>query len=165
MSRKSSRHAGKSGRDPGGFVAIPWSVLDSAAYRALSMHARVLLVEIARQLRGDNNGSLLCSRAYMAPRGWTSSDMLTKAKRELLAAGFLHETVIGQRPNKASWYAVTWQTLDKLNGFDQGAAETFKRSAYQSAAMAAPKPTRDELYRKWNPIPAKVITVITPEAG
>src|SRR5687768_5225903 len=103
------------------------------------MHGKAMLVEMARQLRGDNNGSLLCSRAYMGPRGWKSADMLTKAKRELLAAGFLHETVIGQRPNKASWYAVTWQTLDRLNGLDAGAAETFKRGAYKAPALAAPK--------------------------
>jgi len=164
MSRKSSRQAGKSGRDPGGFVAIPWSVLDSNAYRSLSMHAKALLVEIARQLRGDNNGALLCSRAYMGPRGWKSADMLTKAKRELLEAGFLHETVMGRRPNKASWYAVTWSGLDRINGFDPGAAETFNRGAYKAPAMAAPKPTRDELYAKWNRIPREVVTVTTQEA-
>lgn len=150
MARR-DKHTRGSGRDPGGFLIIPWSVVDSPAYQALSVHGRALLVEMARQMRGDNNGALLCSRAYMAPRGWTSSDMLTKAKRELLAAGFLHETVIGQRPNKASWYAVTWQGLDRLNGFDQGAAETFRRSAYKVPAVVAQKPTRDQLYDKWRP--------------
>ena len=38
---------------------------------------------------------------------------------------------MGHRPNKASWYAVTWRALDKLPGFDIGAAEGFKRGAYQ----------------------------------
>lgn len=72
-------------------------------------------------------------------------------QRELLAAGFLHETVIGQRPNKASWYAVTWQSLDRISGYDEGAAELFKRSAYKAPAIAALKPTRDQLYEKWRP--------------
>jgi hypothetical protein len=148
------KRARSTGRDPGGFVAIPWSVLDSDAYRALSMHGKAMLVEMARQLRGGNNGALLCSRAYMAPRGWKSADMLTKAKRELIAAGFLHETVMGQRPNRASWFAVTWCALDRLKGLDEGAVATFNRGAYKAPAMAAPKPTRDELYAKWNPIPA-----------
>jgi hypothetical protein len=150
MARR-NKHTRSSGRDPGGFVAIPWSALDSPAYQSLSVHAKALMVEMARQLRGDNNGALLCSRAYMAPRGWISSDMLTKAKRELLAAGFLHETVIGQRPNKASWYAVTWLGLDRISGYDEGAAELFRRSAYKAPTIAVPKSTRDQLYEKWRP--------------
>lgn len=159
MKRK-SRHAGSS-RDSGGFVAIPWSVLDSPAYQRLSAHARSLLLEIARQLRGDNNGGLLCSRAYLATRGWKSNDTATKAKRELLAAGFLHETVIGRRPNRASWYAVTWQNLDKLDGFDPGAAETFRRSAYKGPEPLPVKPSRQELYDRWKP-PAKTRALSRP---
>ena len=64
--------------------------------------------------------------------------MITRAKRELLSAGFIHETVKGHRPNRASWYAVTWMALDKLPGYDPGAAETFKRGAYQQNATLRP---------------------------
>ena len=112
-------------------MALPWSVLDCPAYAGLSMHARALLLEVARQYVRDNNGRLLLSRAYMETRGWKSVDMLTKAKKELLEAGFIFQTVQGHRPNKASWYAVTWQTLDRHPGFDFGAIETFERSAYR----------------------------------
>lgn len=118
-------------RDAGGFIALPFSVIDAPAYQALSMHARALLIEIARQLRPGNNGMLLCSRAFMAARGWKSADMLTKAKAELLDSRLLYQTVQGHRPNKASWYAVTWCGLDKLDGFDPGAAEGFIRSSYR----------------------------------
>lgn len=156
MARRDKRARAASGRDPGCFVAVPWSVLDSPAYQALSMHARALLLEMARQLDGHNNGALLCSRTYMAGRGWNSVDMLFKAKAELLKAGFLHETVMGHRPNKASWYAVTWLCLDKISGYDPGAAELFKRSAYKAPTVAVPKPTRDELYDKWRSAPQSV---------
>lgn len=131
---RNGRKKGDSGRDGGGFVALPWSVLDSPAYASLSMHARALLLEVARQYVRDNNGRLLLSRAYMETRGWKSSDMLSKAKRELLDAGFIHQTVQGHRPNKASWYAVTWYALDRHPGYDVGAVETFERSAYRKAA-------------------------------
>lgn len=127
---RSKGKRGASGRDSGGFVALPWSVLDCAAYGRLSMHARALLLEVARQYVRDNNGRLLLSRAFMEGRGWKSADMLTKAKAELLAGGFIHQTVQGHRPNKASWYAVTWQALDRHPGYDHGAVETFQRSAY-----------------------------------
>ena len=122
---------GDAGRDAGGFVALPWVVLDSPAYAQLSMHARALLLEVARQFTRDNNGWLLLSRAYMAGRGWNSNDMLTKAKRELLDAGFIFETVKGQRPNKAARYAVTWRALDRHPGYEAGTAEAFQRGAYR----------------------------------
>ena len=78
---------GDSGRDSGGFIALPWSVLDCPAYGRLSMHARALLLEVARQFVRDNNGRMLLSRAYMATRGWKSMDMLNKCKAELIEAG------------------------------------------------------------------------------
>lgn len=136
---RSKGSKGDSGRDSGGFIALPWSVLDCPAYARLSMHARALLFEVARQFVRDNNGRLLLSRAYMQTRGWKSADMLSKAKRELLEAGFIYETVKGQRPNKASWYAVTWRTLDRHLGYDTGAIEGYVRGAYR--IPGAPKNT------------------------
>lgn len=122
---------GDTGRDSGGFMAVPWSVMDSSAYAGLSHPARSLLLEFARQFVRDNNGRLLASRAYLAGRGWRSSDVIQRAKDELLAAGFIFETVKGQRPNKASWYAVTWRTLDRHPGYDHGTTEAFERGAYR----------------------------------
>ena len=127
---RNSRSNGDSGRDSGGFIALPWRVMDCPAYTALSVHARALLLEVARQFVKDNNGRLLLSRAYMDKRGWTSNDTLTKCKAELLKAGFIVQTVHGHRPNKASWYAITWRALDKLPGYDEGATELFRRGAY-----------------------------------
>jgi len=128
------RGAGRKGdkaRVGGGFVALPWSVLDCAAYIALSHPAKALLVDIARQYVRDNNGRLLASSAHLAKRGWRSVDVITRAKRELIEAGFIHETVKGHRPNKASWYAVTWYLLDPHPGYDPGAAATFERGRYE----------------------------------
>lgn len=119
------------GRDSGGFVALPWAVLDCPAYGALSHPARSLLLEFARQYVRDNNGRLLASGAYLRARGWTSSDVITRAVRELVAAGFIFQTAMGHRPNKASWYAVTWRALDKMPGFDAGTEGGFIRGAYQ----------------------------------
>jgi hypothetical protein len=126
---------GDSGRDAGGFAAMPWSVLDCSAYSGLSHPARALLFEFARQFVRDNNGRLLASAAYLAKRGWKSTDVITRAKRELLEAGFIFETVKGHRPNKASWYAVTWRTLDRIPGYDVGTLEIFRRGAYQDSAL------------------------------
>lgn len=135
--RNSSRK-GDTGRDGGGFIALPWTVLDCPAYARLSHPARSLLMEIARQIRSDNNGRLLASRAYLLKRGWKSADVIDRAKHELINASFIFETVKGQRPNKASWYAVTWRVLERLQGYDVGAIEGFVRGAYQKNASLSP---------------------------
>ena len=117
-------------RDSGPFIALPWQVTDSRAYIGLSHPAKALLVEIARQYVRDNNGRLLASRAYLSKRGWKSVDTITRALRELISARLIHQTVMGHFPKTASWYAVTWRTLDRLPGFDAGAADSFERGAY-----------------------------------
>jgi hypothetical protein len=130
MSYEKPRRGFDRNRDSGGFVALPWSVLDSPSYLNLSHPAKALLYEIARQYVRDNNGRLLASRAYLKKRGWNSADTISRALRELIDAKLIHQTVQGHRPNKASWFAVTWRTLDRLNGYDHGATESFKRSSY-----------------------------------
>lgn len=128
------------GRDPGGFVALPWSVLDSAAYMGLSPTAKALLMEVARQYHRDDNGRMLLSRVHLAARGWFSAGAIQKAKAQLIAAGLIFETVKGCRPNKASWYAVTWRMLDKLRGYDMDTERAFQRSAYRKTPPREKRP-------------------------
>jgi hypothetical protein len=135
MGRDRNRKGHDINRDSGPFVALPWSVLDSPAYIGLSHPAKALLMEIARQYVRDNNGRLLASRAYLSRRGWKSHDTISRAISELIAAGLIHQTVMGHRPNKASWYAVTWRMLDRIPGYDAGAAENFQRSAYTKQSL------------------------------
>lgn len=133
-------HQRGSSRDGGGFVALPWSVLDCGAYRALSHPAKSLLIEFARQYVRDNNGRLLASTKFLKNRGWNSADVIHRAKLELLEAGLIYETVKGHRPNKASWYAITWQNLDKDSRYDAGAWEGWKhaRSGYKNTSLIPP---------------------------
>lgn len=136
-------------REPGGHIALPWSVIDSPAYQNLSPTAKALLLEVARQYVRNNNGRLLLSQRYLATRGWHSPDVITRAKRDLLAAKLIYQTVQGHRPNKASWYALTWYTLDKIPGYDDDVLEVFRRGMYRVAPPPASKPTREALFGKW----------------
>ena len=129
-------------RDGATFLALPHVVLESAAYRSVNTFARALLIDIAMQLKGSNNGRLLCSTAHMKPLGWTSQGTLQKAKNDLLLAGLLYETVKGQRPHKASWYAVTGSPLERLPGYDHGALECFVRGSYRSQT-SSPRAARN----------------------
>lgn len=89
-------------------------------------------MEIARQYHGNDNGRMIATLAYLKSRGWTSNDTIQRAKQELLDADLICETAKGCRPHKASWFACTWWALDKLDGYDEGAAAGFIRSAYQN---------------------------------
>lgn len=129
--RNPKRKGHDTSRDQGGFIALPWAVLDCPAYACLSHPAKALLLEVARQFVRDNNGRMLLSTAYLQSRGWFSAGAIQKAKEELMQAGFIFQTVMGHRPNKASWYAVTWRALDKLPGYDDGAEQLFQRGAYR----------------------------------
>lgn len=132
MGRERNSKSKNGGRDGGGFIALPYSVVDSVAYMTLSHVSRTLLIEIARQYVRDNNGRLLASKNYLMKRGWKSSDVIQRAKKELIEKGFIYETVKGHRPNKASWYALTWHDLDRHPGYDSGTFEAWKdaRSGY-----------------------------------
>lgn len=130
-------------REGGRFCAIPESVLMATGYINLSHVAKSLLVEMTLQFKGSNNGRLLCNLNYLRKRGWSSNDTISRAKHELLASGFIHETVKGQRPNKASWYAITWYTLDKHPGMDPAAVQTYVRGAYRkNDALIPPAGTK-----------------------
>lgn len=135
---RSGLRKGDVGRVAGAFVALPLSVLDSPAYAAASHTDRALLIEIARQCVGDNNGRLLASRAYLAGRGWKSAGVIHRAVQNLLALNLIHQTVQGHRPNKASWFALTWRLLDPHPGYDPGAAATFERGSYLRAVALQP---------------------------
>lgn len=125
-------------RDGYQFIALPMKVLDSIAYQRLSHAARSLLIEIARQYNRSNNGRLLTTLKYLKTRGWTSADTITRAKRELLDANLIHETYKGHRPNKASWYALTFYSLDRHANFDPGTFETFRRGSYANSDTLKP---------------------------
>ncbi|MDD5479501.1 hypothetical protein [Rhodoferax sp.] len=136
-------------REPGGYCALPWCVIDSQAYQSLSYPAVALLIELARQRQGGDNGRYLLSGRYLATRGWRSRDVIDRARRELLDAKLIYQTVQGHRPNKASWFALTWYSLDKLPGYDAGAVEGFRRGMYNTFKPSTPAPTREALFEKW----------------
>ena len=96
-----------------GFLALPHSLLDSNQYIALTRNAQALLVDIASQYKGNNNGDLSAEFSKMKKRGWHSKTSLFKARRELVDAGFLIVTRTRGRLSKLpTCYAITWRAID-----------------------------------------------------
>jgi hypothetical protein len=96
-------------------VSLPHSVLKHPAFATLTPRATKLLIDLATQYRGKNNGDLSMPLSQMRNRGWNSSDQLQKAKNELIERGFIAVSRQGGR-NKCSLYAVTWQPIDDCKG-------------------------------------------------
>lgn len=119
MSRSTRYRNAKDKRPSGRFYQVSAVLLQSKAYIALSANAKALLMDMLEQYHGDDNGRLICTWAHMhEKRGWKSRDTLNKARNELLVAGFLFETVKGRRPNRASWFALTFFALDPNDDYD-----------------------------------------------
>lgn len=131
MAKRQSWKSAKEKMDGGGFARIPLSVLNSRAYIEASSHARMLLLDLFMQYRGDNNGDFCAAWKLMKHRGWRSEETLNKAKRELIDLGLIVETRKGARPNKASLYAVTWCGLDHCGGKLDISSQSFPRGAYR----------------------------------
>lgn len=106
----------------GAFLAVPMALLHCPKFRTLSGNGVKLLLDIASQFNGKNNGDLSAAWKSMHPKGWKSEATLNRAKQELLAAGFIAETRKGRLPNLCSLYGITWQPLNQNPKLDIQAA-------------------------------------------
>ena len=124
-------------RDGKQFVLLPFVVLGSPGYRQAGHAARSLLIDIAMQYTGHNNGKLVACAKYVEPMGWNSNATVLRAVRELLACGLLIETRKGGRPNKAAWFALSWLDLDQGQGLDID-PKLYRRGDYMRPDTPAP---------------------------
>lgn len=165
---KASKKGERSINEP--FAIVPKSVLFSQAFVALSKTERALLFEFMAQYTGKNNGKLLCSVKKLKIRGYASSDTLHRAKKVLLQAGFIFETVKGHRPNWASWYAITWRPLDSNDRYDPGVIDAFREfghRAYMKVSVDEILMTRELLLKKKyvNPAEGEAECDTAPSSG
>lgn len=107
------KHKGRS--ESGGFFRLPFAVMDSENYRALSGNAVKLLNDLGRQYIGKNNGDLCASWSVMRKRGWRSPGTLNNALKELRHYGMIEQTKQGGL-HSPSLYALTWNANDECGG-------------------------------------------------
>ena len=114
-SRNERRRLVKGRQTTGSFLRLPHHVLQHETFKTLTKRATKLLIDIAAQYRGNNNGDLSATLSLMRDRGWNSSDQLDKAKKELIKRDVIQLTRQGGR-NKCSLYALTWFPIDECKG-------------------------------------------------
>ena len=112
MSDKRARVSGRRNSYEGPFAALPHAYFKTAEYARLSFRARALLIELALQFFGSNNGGLTATYSTMRGRGFKSKDQLTKAIDELLARGWIQVSRQGGR-TRATLYALTYRRIDQ----------------------------------------------------
>ena len=71
------------------FAGIPRLVMDCPDYTSLGGNAIRLLIEMAYQYKGYNNGDLCPAWTLMKKRGFSSKETLSNALSELVAAEML----------------------------------------------------------------------------
>ena len=111
LTRKKAK--GRGGSPP--FFQLYHKLLDSPRYINLSHTAKSLLIDIARQYNGHNNGDLCVTLTVMEKRGWTSNSTMRRALNALLEAELILLTRQGSI-NKCSLYALSWLAIDECDG-------------------------------------------------
>lgn len=115
-SGKAALKSAKQKREGGGFVALPFALVRSSEFAALTSHGVKLLIDLLAQYNLRNNGDLSMSfEKTMRPRGWKSKDTLNKARQELVEAGLILLTRQGGL-HRCSLYAVTFYAIDGCDG-------------------------------------------------
>ena len=101
------------------FAGIPRAVMEHADYKSLNGNEVKLLLELAYQYRGSNNGDLTTAYSVLKNRGWSSRQTIDRAKKKLLQLGLITQTREGKFLNpggKCALYALVWRPIDECPG-------------------------------------------------
>ena len=107
-----SRKRGKK-NNTGRFAGIPTSVMGTQQFIDLSSNEKALLLELAFQYGGYNNGNLTACYTVMKKRGWASAS-LWRSLSGLIHTGFVVVTRQGIKQRGCpTLLALTYQPIDE----------------------------------------------------
>lgn len=97
------------------FLQLRHDLIRSRQFCALSGNAVKVLLFLAGQFNGRNNGDLSATETMVERAGLCSGTTAAKSLRELEAAGFIVVTRHGHR-RRCHLYALTWLPIDECEG-------------------------------------------------
>jgi hypothetical protein len=113
------------------FAQIPDEVLTADAFKTLPNYAVRVLVAIAAQYRGNNNGDLAMTWNIGQSYGITSKEALVASLADLQRRGLIQKTKQGgKRPLGPTLYGITWQPISDLKGKIESGATTAASNAW-----------------------------------
>jgi hypothetical protein len=99
-----------------GYLHLHRPLLDCPDFIGLSGVQTKLLIDIASQYNGYNNGDLCASLSVLKKRGWNSNDTISNGLKELTARNLIIQTKQGGLGLGPNLYAITWQPIDECKG-------------------------------------------------
>lgn len=100
-------------------MALPHAVMESEEFKKLSGSETKVLLMLAKQYKGKNNGDLSATFTQAKEYGIKSQETLSKALKRLLEVELIQKTREGLFLNpggQCALYAVTWQAIDDCCG-------------------------------------------------
>jgi hypothetical protein len=134
-----SRRYKDKGRIPGQYTAIRWEILDAAAWKQMSMGARMLYIALIKPLsfNRDNNGKIFLSTRDAAKQLNASPDSICFWYRELEHYGFIVMTEPGTigpngratrwRITDAGWGVLDGKSIEATKDYLKWTGEVFER--------------------------------------
>ena len=98
---------------------LPVNVAGSSACATLTHSQFRVLVCLALQYRGRNNGDLSAALKVMARYGVRSQSVISTSIPVLIQRGLIERTRVGDR-RRCHLYAVTWEAIDGQDKLDEG---------------------------------------------
>ena len=80
-----------------------------------------MLIDLAYQYDGKNNGNLTAAFTILQKRGWVRNATISAAIKELLGARLIIRTREGKFQNphsRCALYAISWRQIDECRGKD-----------------------------------------------
>lgn len=127
MSRRYGKTTGRTWDRPDRYALVPLDVLLSEAFRTLPNYALRVLLAVAGQFNGRNNGDLSLTAAEARRFGVASTWQLYAGLDELQRHGLLIKTRQGgKRPMGCTLYALGWVRIHESDKYDVGVGATIK---------------------------------------
>ena len=111
------------------YAGIPRRVIEHQDYKSLSGNAVKLLVILAYQFRGRNNGDLTAAWGFAKNHGFNSQATLNRATHELIDAHLIIRTREGVFLNpggRCALYALSWEPINECIGKNLEVRDTTK---------------------------------------
>ncbi|MDI5987028.1 helix-turn-helix domain-containing protein [Halomonas sp. M4R5S39] len=103
----------------GGYLALPKVVMEDDDFRSLPPSSLKVLMALACQYNGKNNGDLSATHSTMKAWGGMSHTTLGKALKHLQERRLVVKTrdaLIGREGARCALYALSWQPIDPCDG-------------------------------------------------
>lgn len=117
------------------YLGIPHYIVRSPEFGALEPWSLKLLIELAGNYNGKNNGDLSAAYSVLKARGWRSAGTLNAAIKRLVQGGWITYTRYGGR-NRCALFALTWWPIDYCEGkWLEVRAETVPRHSWKTDSV------------------------------